>query len=184
MRGVKAGTATITATARDGSGKSASVQVRVGPLDNTIVNVLLPLTGTGYKSYPPGLTTYKYGTQRTIHILQDIGRQWDAKGWGLIGIGCISANGGGCCGEHGGNSHDYGKSIDIRPARTDGTGDALNISLNPSAYSRERTRELIKMILAAGDVRHILFNDPVLISEFDKVRYWENHDDHLHVSFN
>ena len=180
VTGKAAGTTTITATARDGSGKSASVQVRVGPLDNTLMNVQLPETGTGYKTYE--IPARRFGTEKMIHTLQEIGRQWDAKGWGPIGIGCIGLNGGGVCHTAHGRSHQAGKDVDIRPIRTDGTGDSVTIFQN--AYSRERTRELIKIILAAGDVRLIYFNDEVLINEFSKVEPYADHNDHLHVSFN
>ena len=145
--------------------------------DNKAVNTQLPGKGTGYVAYNSG--SNRWGTKRTIASIQAVGKEWAKKGWGLLSIGDISRKGGGKMSGHA--SHQKGVDYDIRPIRTDGKAEPVTIY--SSKYSRSRTRALIKVILATGNVKMIFFNDPVLIQEFPKVHHWAGHDNHLHVRY-
>ena len=53
--------------------------------------------------------------------------------------------------------HRAGRHVDLRPLRTDGARGP--VSIIDGLYSRERTSELVKALLASSDVMQVLFND-------------------------
>src|SRR4029077_3377287 len=115
---------------------------------------VLPTAGTGYYTYSPSLR--QYATSQTIDTVLDIARQQsfnmpDAP----IGVGDMSFEHGGLMTPH--HSHQHGRSIDIRPLRTDRHRAPTNI--NEDSYDREATRLLVENLLAHRNVRRILFND-------------------------
>ncbi len=120
----------------------------------------------------------KYGTTLMVDALSEVGRIWHLRGKvPAIGIGDMSQKGGGEISGHG--SHRLGVDVDIRPLQKNGqTGP---ITWRDANYSRELTQELADILHANGKfaVEFIFFNDP----NVKGVRYWANHDNHLHARF-
>lgn len=145
---------------------------------------LLP-KGPGYVIYNNIGGKENWGTKGTLNSLGSIGQKWLAVSNTPIQFGDISKKGGGSFPPHA--THQNGTDVDIRPMRKDGrTG---STSIHDPSYSRDKTRELIKLLLQDPNTKIILFNDPVLIREFKNnpggvvIKSCEGHDNHLHVSF-
>lgn len=133
---------------------------------------VLPSAGAGYYTYSPSLR--QHATTQTLNTVLDIAQQQstnmpDAP----IGIGDMSFEHGGSMPPH--HSHQHGRSIDIRPLRTDRHRAPTNI--NEDSYDREATRLLVENLLAHRNVRRILFND----TQIKGVHTFPGHDNHLHV---
>jgi hypothetical protein len=103
---------------------------------------------------------------------------WTASGRAPFNVGDMSNNRGTKYEPHKGVGHRNGTGIDIRPVRTDDTGDRSNYKA-PS-YDRQATQQLVDTLRATGGVQAIYFNDP----EIKGVEYLDGHDDHLHVQVN
>jgi murein endopeptidase len=145
-----------------------------------------PRVGAGYYR-SAGNPAHQFGTVNVIAALLQIGEAWESFHPGptpLFGIGEISKEGGGPLPPH--VSHRKGVDVDIRILRSDGAKSPTRITA--ASYSRQRTTELIRFILAHSTipVKLILFNDPVIHSapEFRSVvQPYPGHDNHLHVRF-
>jgi murein endopeptidase len=94
-----------------------------------------------------------------------------------LGIGNISRQGGGAFPPH--STHREGLNVDIRPVRNDRAESPVRYT--DSAYSRSLTQELVNLIHANPilSVSSILFND----AGVQGVKWYQGHDDHLHVTF-
>ncbi|MFZ5351437.1 MAG: penicillin-insensitive murein endopeptidase [Bacillota bacterium] len=118
--------------------------------------------GNGYMVVNNWDGNENWGTPSTISSLVSIANQWSQNNDVLLEYNDISKKEGGLFRPH--VSHQKGKDIDIRPIRNDGKNGGTDI--NSSTYSREGTRELIKLLLADPNTEMILFNDEALIEEF------------------
>lgn len=147
------------------------------PTTTVPVDTPLPASGTGYYSYTS--PDKRYGTAATISAIQSIASAWNrANASGpRLGIGNISKRGGGEFPPH--STHREGLNVDIRPVRND-RGES-RVKYTDRSYSRSLTQELVNLIYANPvlGVSSILFND----SSVQRVKPYEGHDDHLHVTF-
>jgi peptidoglycan hydrolase-like protein with peptidoglycan-binding domain len=136
----------------------------------------------GLCDYSVGNGPANWGTAAAIGQLEAAGRAFAAKGLGRVGVGDISL-------EHGGDiplhaTHELGLDVDLRPIRDAGDQCRWGVDWHWSTYDRSATRKLIRTIRAsaAGHVKLIYFNDPVLIGE-GLTTWYAGHDDHLHVRY-
>lgn len=74
-------------------------------------------------------------------------------------------------------SHRRGTDVDIRPQRTN--GERVPTNIRESAYSREKTKMVVDELVKDSNLNLILFND----NKIEGVRFWEGHENHLHVRF-
>jgi hypothetical protein len=131
-----------------------------------------------------GYTTYRYnkglpwGTADTIALILSVSKAW-AKKYpnNKIQIGDLSTEDGGNGGFH--ESHKNGLSIDIRPVRKDDV--IQGVKYTYPEYDRQRTEELIAMLLSDKQVELIYFNDGAIVEKHENVKKRVQHDDHLHV---
>lgn len=103
-------------------------------------------------------------------------------GHGRVAIGDVGHEHGGDIAGH--ESHERGLDVDVRPMRRDENQCRWGVNYRSSIYDRAATRELIRAIraAAAGHVKVVYFNDPVLIRE-GLTRWYRGHDDHVHVRY-
>ena len=147
---------------------------------NKSVNTLLDKKGAGYEVVSSHWPNSQWGTADTIATIKRLGEEWVKYGYGPVGIMDISLEGGGEMSKH--DSHQKGVDVDILLMSQDGIH-GTNI-YDTENYSRDITRLLIQAILATGDVKFILFNDKVLIEEFNGIIVKaDKHDNHLHVRY-
>lgn len=151
--------------------------VRPGPLPSPAVSTPLPRSGPGFWAYEPPYR--QYGRPETIRAIIEIARMWHQRHpqGPRLGIGTISRHGGGAIPRH--DSHMDGLDVDVLPVRGDGREG--NVSHFRPEYSRALTQELVHIILTNPILRVqlIFFNDPGIKG----VRWWLNHDNHLHIRF-
>ena len=180
------------------------------------VNVQLPRDWPGLRGYgsnfpqgwdgtcPIGSTnicdyrTGQYGTAGTIEDLKTLGTEWNKKypNGPPIYVGDISVRNGRAWPLDANNrpwhaDHRDGKRVDVRPIHNDGTDEPLTWESN--TYDREKTKELIKMILEDSSVTRVIFNDPMIFSdsEFEgESRLHRDspgnrpvHDNHIHIDY-
>ncbi len=180
------------------------------------VNVQLPRDWPGLRGYgsnfpqgwdgtcPIGSTnicdyrTGQYGTAGTIEDLKALGTEWNKKypNGPPIYVGDISVRNGRAWPLDANNrpwhaDHRDGKRVDVRPIHNDGTDEPLTWESN--TYDREKTKELIKMILEDSSVTRVIFNDPMIFSdsEFEgESRLHRDspgnrpvHDNHIHIDY-
>ena len=140
--------------------------------------IQLPESGIGFSTYHS--RENQWGLPSTIRSLIKLGILWGDNDYGLLSFGNLSNEFGTL---YGGRTvgHMDGKEFDMRPIRTD--GQASSVSVGDTYYSTDRTREVIKGILATGNVDLIYFNDSILIKEFTEVRFLVDHANHLHVKY-
>ena len=142
--------------------------------EEPIVLVPLPADGVGYYAYedPPN----QWGTQEAITSLMTVARRAVDEIGVEIGIGDISLEGGGRMPGH--SSHRWGLDVDIRPMRADTHKRPVTIN-NQQAYSRTRSRKLVRLLRTRPNLDLILFND----QEIAGVKFFTGHHNHLHVRF-
>ena len=139
--------------------------------------------GTMCDQDPDGNGPANWGTGAAIGQLEAAAATFATTGQGRVPVGDISL-------EHGGDilghdSHEVGLDADIWPIRTDSLQcTAGRITWQSSTYDRAATRTLLQTVRskAAGHVKLIFFNDPVLIGE-GLVQSFPNHDNHMHVRY-
>ena len=144
---------------------------------------MLPKEGPGFYTYNPNTQVYpndpmrRFGTDRLVRDLIDLGKWWDAQhpNGPRLGIGDLSWKSGGRIDNHA--SHQAGVDVDIRLPRRDGGEGAAN----PGNYDREMTQEIVDWWLAHGDVEYIFYGPNLELTGNARVMVWPNHDDHLHV---
>ncbi len=138
--------------------------------------VLVPLRPEGPGYYPYAPSQDQFGTPETITSVMAVAEQIQ-RNLGLeIGIGDISLEEGGRMPGH--QSHRFGLDVDIRPLRLDGKRRPVTIG-NVNAYSRSRTRALVRLLRAQPNLDLILFND----DQIPGVTFFRGHHNHLHVRF-
>jgi peptidoglycan hydrolase-like protein with peptidoglycan-binding domain len=137
---------------------------------------------TSLCDYSVGNGPANWGTAATIGQLEAAARLVASAGRGRVSVGDIGL-------EHGGDivghmTHEVGLDVDIRLMRDDRDQCRWGTNWHYASYDRTATRALIRAIraTAAGHVKLIYFNDPVLIKE-GIVRAYPGHDDHLHVRY-
>jgi hypothetical protein len=116
-----------------------------------------------------------YGTPAAILSIKSLAAKVKGALAVRIGVGDISFQNGGHMAPH--DSHTRGVDVDIRPLRTDGL--ETRCAINEEAYSEERTRSLVELVLEDPNVKSILFND----ARIRGVKRWAGHDNHLHIRF-
>lgn len=134
-----------------------------------------------------------YGTARTIWNLQAAGRILGKEGI-IMGIGDISANGGGKIRPH--SEHQRGNDVDMRLVNSKGIAGPCTIN-DSSCYSRDKTFTMIKALIDVdpNNVDKILINDNQLAAKINKylkdtynitgnkARPCPGHHNHLHFSW-
>jgi len=128
-------------------------------------------------------TAANWGTAAAIGQIEAAAAAFAATGQGRVPLGDIGFEHGGDIPGHG--SHDVGLDVDIWPIRTDSAQcTAGRITWQSTTYDRAATRTLIQSVRsrAAGHVKLIFFNDPVLIQE-GLTQSYPNHDNHLHIRY-
>jgi hypothetical protein len=126
----------------------------------------------------------KWGTREMIQMIKDLGSVANAMGV-EIGVGDISLRIGGPFTnykdpnevDHG--SHKSGKDVDIRPLRKDGKRVGVTCK-NKGAYDGEITYKIVKEGINIG-FSLVLFNDPEIYKALKEVKYYRNHNNHLHM---
>jgi hypothetical protein len=147
--------------------------------------VMMPERGPGWVSNPGSPDSQRWGAPKLIEALIAVAAEWKRRGNTIpLVYGDISLARGGSFPPH--VSHRDGVDIDIRAiGNVDG-----RVVYGGTNYNRNKTRELIKLIINNGilpvaikDGRpQIGFQDPVLINE-GLTLDWSGHKDHLHVRF-
>lgn len=156
----------------DPGGRTFRVLTGDSPHGATSAFVQLPGDGEGYYSYSS--RDRQWGTPRTIQSIVTVAARLSRAGI-EIGVGNLSFANGARMPPH--TSHRRGIDVDIRPQRTDGARQPVDIS--SPAYDRAKTRQVVAALRGDENLALILFND----REIEGVRSWAGHDNHLHVRF-
>ncbi|MBQ5947877.1 hypothetical protein [Massilia sp. ST3] len=131
--------------------------------------------GGGYYTYgTPTQGRAQYADFRLMTLILAVEREWSAIDSRRFGIGNISkAEGVG----YGHETHKNGLQVDIRPLRKDGRREPVQYTW--PQYDREGTRKLIALFRRFSPrPLVILFND----LHIPGVKYWDKHNDHLHIA--
>lgn len=120
-----------------------------------------------------------WGTAAAVGALQRASQAVHPS-YGKVAVGDLSHIHGGDIAGHA--SHEVGLDADLRLITTGRDQCSSPTDYRDADYDRSATRALVQQLRATGQVKLILFNDPVLIDE-GLVQYYANHDDHLHVRF-
>ncbi len=142
------------------------------------------------KKYPKGhpragkTLPDQVGRRETIDRIMTIAAMWyDIYSDRPLQIGDIAFPGGYHHPDH--ESHDPGNSFDMRPLRND--AQLKPCTWGDPSYNRGLTKEFIRIVVKTQPVKLIYFNDKQIRSdpEFNRiVKYCEDHNDHLHITFN
>jgi len=205
-REVAAARASVQAAAPDRAKSAADRTARVTPRTGTVSwrdsvahgvanagwledGVQLPATGTGFYTYnpatqsPPGGAERRWGHDRLVREIVDLGRWWARRhpNGPRLGVGDLSRPSGGPF--HGpvvGHvSHQNGLDVDIRLVRADGS----EAQVGASDYDRERTQQIVDRLVERGAELVLVGPSLRLTGPPGVVVTWPNHDDHLHVRF-
>lgn len=149
-------------------------------LTSTAIDTRLPESGVGFTTYNREIGgADQFGRASTVQSLIELGASWAVDHPNTpFAVGDMSRKGGGPFPPHA--SHRDGRDADLRPLTKNGVNQPTNI--HDGNYSRERTTELVKLILSKFSGVKIFFNDPKLISA-GLTRHAAGHDNHLHVRF-
>jgi len=139
-------------------------------------------SSSGLCDYSVGNGPANWGTGAAIGQVVAAGRTAAGAGYGGLALGDIGHEHGGDIAGH--TSHEVGLDVDVRPIRDHRNQCLWGTNWRSASYDRTSTRELVKAIraAAAGHVKLIYFNDPVLIRE-GWTSWYPGHDDHLHVRY-
>lgn len=142
------------------------------------IESLIPVSGVGFVTNHRHDDTH-FATQVVHDLLIKIAGLWhELHPDNPISIGQISHKGGGKFIGH--KQHQKGVEADMRPLSKDGRD--LQLTFNSAKYSRELTREFVKLLRANARMRRVFFNDPKLIAE-SLTRHADGHNNHLHLWF-
>lgn len=156
----------------DPGGRTFRILTGDSPHGATVAFIQLQSDGEGYYLYSDH--DKAWGTPSTIQSVRTLGA--NLKQLGIeIGVGHLSFANGARMPPH--KSHRRGIDVDIRPQRNDGVRSGVNI--RAAAYDREKTKKVVAELIKDPNLDYIFFND----KEIEGVRFWEGHDDHLHVRF-
>lgn len=145
---------------------------------NPDINVVLPESGPGYRTYNREKDgADQVALQETIDFVVQLGAEWEKQSDVPFQVGDLSRRGGGDFPPH--SAHKNGTEADLRPFRKDGAMEPTNI--NDPSYDRSRTREWCKLVKRLNPQATILFNDSELIRE-GLTRYYKGHHNHLHLN--
>jgi len=152
---------------------------------STGIDVNLPESGEGFRTFLREGGATQFGTQKTITALLDLARAWFQKHPECpIQFGHISRKGGGPFfstvnpGKLAHQTHKDGRTVDIRPIRKDNK--ILPTETSVAQYDPVRTKELVVMIRERHAGVDIIFNDRAL-NRAGLTRNFTGHHDHLHV---
>ena len=142
------------------------------------VNTPLPASGVGFVTNNRGPSgKFQFGQKSTIDAAQAVGTAWDALNANRpFSIGQISLKGGGVMPPH--KSHRLGLDVDVRPMRTDGANEPVNIT--DAGYDRATTTALIELWWKKAPVQSLFFNDPTVIAA-GLSQFVNGHHHHFHV---
>ena len=137
---------------------------------------------TSLCDYSVGNGLANWGTGAAVAHIETAAKVVAAARYGRVAIGDIGLEHGGAIRGH--TTHRLGLDVDVRLIRDDRQQCRYPSNYKVASYDRTATRALIKAIRssAAGHVKLIYFNDPVLIKE-GLVRPYSGHDDHLHIRY-
>jgi peptidoglycan hydrolase-like protein with peptidoglycan-binding domain len=132
--------------------------------------------------YSVGNGPANWGTASATAWIEAAGAAMVKAGYGRVAVGDASFEHGGDIPGH--ESHERGMDVDLRPMRDANDQCSWATTYRLTSYDRTATRALVKAIraTAAGHVKLIYFNDPVLVGE-GLTKAYAGHDDHLHVRF-
>lgn len=143
--------------------------------------VLLSEKGSGYYHYAGGddPKSDAWGGAATIQCIEDAAHEWKRRYPHRpdIGVGDISLRRGGRFPPH--QSHRKGIDFDVRPLRKRGTSP---VSVGRPGYSREYTRDMIKVFIDTCQVRRVYFNDLSIARSMDKISTHPGHHNHVHFT--
>ncbi|WP_179119147.1 penicillin-insensitive murein endopeptidase [Massilia sp. KIM] len=131
--------------------------------------------GCGYYTYgTPTEGRAQYADPRLITLLLAVERAWTEIDKRRFGVGNISKAEGVAYGHE---SHKNGLQVDVRPLRKDGRREPVSCAW--PQYDREGTRTLVELFRRFSPrPLVILFND----LHIPGVKYWDKHNDHLHIA--
>ena len=143
------------------------------------IESLVPESGVGFRTNNRTNNSH-FATEEVHDLLIKIAGLWhDLQPDHPISIGQISHKGGGSFfPPH--HQHQLGIEADMRPLRTDGQD--LHTTFDSPEYSRDLTRQFVKLLRANARMHRVFFNDPELMAESLTSRA-AGHDDHLHLWF-
>jgi len=143
------------------------------------IESLIPESGVGFVTNNRTDNSH-FATQVVHDLLIKIAGMWhELHSDHPISIGQISHKGGGSF-EPSHHQHRNGVEADMRPIRKDGKNLPTDF-LSPD-YSRELTREFVKLLKSNARMHRVWFNDPQLIEE-SLTTLMAKHGDHLHLWF-
>ncbi len=121
-----------------------------------------------------------WGRAETVAVLEATGAAAVGAGLGRVAVGDVSLEHGGVMPGH--ETHAVGLDADIRPMRDANDQCSSGTRWTLSTYDRAATQAVIRAIraAAAGHVKLIYFNDPVLIRE-GLTTWYTGHENHLHL---
>jgi murein endopeptidase len=156
----------------DPNGRTFRILTGDAPHGATVAFVQLPGNAADYYCYANH--DRQWGTPATIQSARNLAAAMFRQGI-VVGFGEISFANGGRMPPH--KSHRRGTDVDIRPQRKDGARSPVNIRM--AEYSHDNTRLVVQELQKDDNLELILFND----RKIEGVRFWEGHENHLHVRF-
>ncbi len=142
------------------------------------IESLIPVNGVGFVTN--NRTDNSHFATEVVHdLLIKIASLWhELQPDHPISIGQISHEGGGDFPPH--HQHKFGVEADMRPLSKDGQD--IPLTFSSAGYSRDLTREFVKLLRANARMHRVFFNDPQLIEE-SLTSHAAGHDNHLHLWF-
>jgi hypothetical protein len=143
------------------------------------IESLVPVSGVGFRTNNRTDNSH-FATQVVHDLLIKIAGLWhDLHPDHPISIGQVSHKGGGSFfPPH--HQHQLGVEADMRPLSKDGQD--LQLTFSSAQYSRDLTREFVKLLRSNARMRRVFFNDPTLMAE-SLTSHAAGHDNHLHLWF-
>jgi hypothetical protein len=142
------------------------------------IESLIPVSGVGFVTNNRTNNSH-FATQVVHDLLIKIAGLWHERHpEHPISIGQLSHRGGGTFEPH--KQHQKGVEADVRPLSKDGRD--LQLTFRNMKYSRELTREFVKLLRSNARMHRVFFNDPELMAESLTSRA-KGHDNHLHLWF-
>jgi len=143
------------------------------------IESLVPESGVGFTTNNRTDNSH-FATQGVHDLLIKIAGLWhDVQSDHPISIGQISHRGGGSFfPPH--HQHQHGVEADMRPLRKDGQD--LHTTFDSPEYSRDLTRQFVKLLRENARMHRVFFNDPELMAE-SLTSHADGHNDHLHLWF-
>jgi penicillin-insensitive murein DD-endopeptidase len=142
------------------------------------IESLVPVGGVGFRTN--NRTGNSHFATQVIHdsLIKIAGLWHELHPDHPISIGQISHKGGGDFPPH--HQHKLGVEADMRPLSKDGQD--LKLTFSSAQYSRDLTREFVKLLRSKARMHRVFFNDPKLIAE-SLTNHATGHDNHLHLWF-